>query len=251
MHELLRQYAAEKLDESPDEEERVRDRHGAFYVAALQRWGKELKGPAGKARWPRWTPRSTTRARPGTGRPSGGRWSGWIGRWMGCAGSIRTGVSRGRTACRALVNSLTMVIRLYPAVTGATFRLWINALVWQANFPQAFGTTERARQLLYQGLALLDSPAMARRNRQRARVLYRMGRTKSISDPEQARGLFEQSLTLSREVGNRRMAAYALWSLAWEAKDLGNLDESRRLGEECLAIRQALGDHKNVARSLG
>jgi len=45
VHELLRQYAAEKLDQSPSASETARDRHRAYYTAALQGWCEDLKGP--------------------------------------------------------------------------------------------------------------------------------------------------------------------------------------------------------------
>ena len=42
LHELLRQYGAEKL---ADETDVLRDRHSATYCAALERWGGEMFGP--------------------------------------------------------------------------------------------------------------------------------------------------------------------------------------------------------------
>jgi hypothetical protein len=47
IHELLRQYAAEKLYASRDAATSARDRHGTYYMAALQRWGTDLTS----ARW--------------------------------------------------------------------------------------------------------------------------------------------------------------------------------------------------------
>ena len=44
LHELLRQYGQEKMDEFPDGGKGIRDRHAAWYAAALQRWSEELKG---------------------------------------------------------------------------------------------------------------------------------------------------------------------------------------------------------------
>jgi len=44
VHELLRQYAAEKLAASPDAERAVCERHAAYYSAALERWAGELRG---------------------------------------------------------------------------------------------------------------------------------------------------------------------------------------------------------------
>jgi tetratricopeptide (TPR) repeat protein len=45
MHELFRQYAEGKLDGTPDAGVVARDRHCALYTAALEQWGRELKGP--------------------------------------------------------------------------------------------------------------------------------------------------------------------------------------------------------------
>ncbi len=45
VHELLREYAAEKLDQIPGAREAARDRHCAHYAAALESWAADLKGP--------------------------------------------------------------------------------------------------------------------------------------------------------------------------------------------------------------
>ncbi|MGW8225991.1 MAG: protein kinase domain-containing protein, partial [Anaerolineales bacterium] len=45
MHELLRRYAQDKLCASPENYTYTRDRHAAYYFAALSLWGEGLKGP--------------------------------------------------------------------------------------------------------------------------------------------------------------------------------------------------------------
>ena len=46
LHELLRQYAAGRLEAAPPEEQAaLHERHCAYYSAALERWTAELKGP--------------------------------------------------------------------------------------------------------------------------------------------------------------------------------------------------------------
>ncbi len=45
VHELLRQYAEEKLDRDAAAGEAARDRHCAYYTAALEQWEADLKGP--------------------------------------------------------------------------------------------------------------------------------------------------------------------------------------------------------------
>ena len=45
VHELLRQYAAERLDQSPDAGEPAHQRHSCYYTGVLHRWWEHLKGP--------------------------------------------------------------------------------------------------------------------------------------------------------------------------------------------------------------
>ncbi len=45
LHELLRQYAEEKLEQSPAEQAAAMDAHCAFYAACCQQWGDDLRGP--------------------------------------------------------------------------------------------------------------------------------------------------------------------------------------------------------------
>lgn len=45
IHELMRQYALEKLCQSPENFKNTRDRHAVYYCVALGSWGNGLKGP--------------------------------------------------------------------------------------------------------------------------------------------------------------------------------------------------------------
>ncbi|MGC9336222.1 MAG: AfsR/SARP family transcriptional regulator, partial [Anaerolineae bacterium] len=49
MHQLLRQYTGETLAEVPSAARKARDRHSAFFAAALARWGLDLQGPEQRA----------------------------------------------------------------------------------------------------------------------------------------------------------------------------------------------------------
>src|SRR5439155_3981536 len=50
MHEVLRQYAAEKLDELPDEREGVQGRHASYYVELAELADREVRGE-GQDKW--------------------------------------------------------------------------------------------------------------------------------------------------------------------------------------------------------
>ncbi|HEX6383212.1 MAG TPA: tetratricopeptide repeat protein, partial [Anaerolineae bacterium] len=45
IHELLRQYAAEKLAADESHERQVRDQHAAYFAGQLQKWYEEMRGP--------------------------------------------------------------------------------------------------------------------------------------------------------------------------------------------------------------
>ena len=45
IHELMRQYAFEKLCQYPENYKNTRDRHASYYCVALSSWGNGLKGP--------------------------------------------------------------------------------------------------------------------------------------------------------------------------------------------------------------
>ena len=69
-------------------------------------------------------------------------------------------------------------------------------------------------------------------------------------DYEQARKLYEQSLLIRREIGDRFGLAKSLGNLGMLEYELGNDDRARELQEESLAIRRELGDKSQIAISL-
>ena len=96
LHELLRQYAAERLDLAPEQEEGVQERHCSFYSAALEPWAGELKGP---------TPaRGSARNGPGDRERAGG---------VAPCSSVRSGCVLGPGRGRHLALS-----QLAPAARG-------------------------------------------------------------------------------------------------------------------------------------
>jgi tetratricopeptide (TPR) repeat protein len=65
-----------------------------------------------------------------------------------------------------------------------------------------------------------------------------------------ARGLFEESLAIGRQLGDRYGIAYALDSLANVAFEEGKYPAARALAEESLVIRKELGDKGGMADTL-
>ncbi len=248
MHELLRGYAAEKLDGSSATGDAARDRHSAYFVAALQGWEADLKGPL----------RQTARAEMDTEIENArAAWD-----WAVERGQVerldqameglcllyawRMRYQEGEVGCR------TAADRLAPTASGDGLRVLAKVLAWQAVFTREVGNRERASHLLRRSLALLQKPELDDQDTrpEKAFVLMRMGLMAFDSDIEKARRLYEQSLTLFQALGDRWRTAGILALLGHAAMALGVYDEANQLLEESLAIRRALGDQRGIAQSL-
>ncbi len=69
-------------------------------------------------------------------------------------------------------------------------------------------------------------------------------------DNDRAEALSKESLTLHRELGDRRGIAYALYQLGGVSANRGDLAAARQLSEEALALRREVGNKHDIAWSL-
>jgi predicted ATPase len=260
MHELLRQYAKEKLEledcrlengaQSPgsDLKSQVYDRHCGYYVSALERRAVDLKG-SGQRRALIEMEAETENTRTA--------WN-----WAVAQGQVErmeqaleplclfyyreSRYEEGAAVCREAVESL-------PTATpddGSSMR--VIALAWQSAFEQELGHIELAGQLLRQSQALIEELGSSPHDMRAARafVLLRMGEVVYESDRREAGRLFEQSLALYRTLGDRWRTAHVLRALGSIALNVGDYGRAKQLYQESLAIRRALGDPWGIANSL-
>jgi tetratricopeptide (TPR) repeat protein len=252
MHELLRQYALERLEENPLEAEQTRERYGAYYAAFLRERAAALKSPGqqtalaeldvqienARAAW-NWAAERGQAARLDAGMEGLCLYYDW-----------RLRAAEGEAACGLAAE------RLRRATTADGLRVLAKVLAWQGFFNAQLGGRELADALLERSLSLLESPALADQDTraERALVLYRIGDQAFGRDWEKAGGNFEQSLALYRELGEEWRTAHALNSLGWLAVYVGEMDQGIRFFRESLAIHEKLGDARGIAdalRSLG
>ncbi len=260
MHELLRQYAAGKLDGSPAASQAVHDRHCAYYAAALQQWEADLQGlrqqvamaemdveiENARAAW-NWAVEGGQVERVDQALVGLCRFYAWRGRFQ-----------EGEAACQMAASMLYEKLAATASGEGPVLsvdeglRVLAQVLSIRAFFNRRLGHTELAGQLLRQSLALSEWSESDDQSVRLAKAfaLLEMGDVVVNSDREEAKRLYEQSLALFRGLGDRYGAAKALYALGEVAWHLGAYDEAQQWHEESLAIRQALGDQRGIANSL-
>jgi predicted ATPase len=249
VHELLRQYAAERLDQTPGASEAARDRHCAHYAAALESWAADLKGPRSHIAPAEIDPEiENVRA----------AWNWAVERkhapYLGQAVEglclyydARRRPQDAEAACRLAVGRLASEWFIddskWRCPSGASaddaeeLRVLARILGWQNRYlwPLEAQHAARDRRQRKQCLALLDDLELAGLDvrLEKAMLLFREGNT-------------EESLALFRALGDDWMTASYLnaCSLALSLMSGGDFELVRQLADESLALYRAVGDQR-------
>jgi len=278
IHELLRQYAAEKLALAGDDETLVRDRHCAYYVAALQGWASDLQSPRQlvaireiradvdniRVAW-EWAVGSDQGSALDNKRVE------WVDRALTGLCLFYEWDSRfqeGEAACRSATEQLAEPAP-HPADEGLSagrgpseketsiakrLRVLAHALAWQGRFSFVLGRSQAADRCYERALAALDRAAQSDPTldlrRERALILARMSRRAMYTDLEAATQLAEQSLELYRALDDRPGMAESLQTLGAALWRQGDFVGSRERFEENLSLERALGDRRGMVWPL-
>lgn len=247
VHELLRQYAEERLERregraETDPQSPVRDRHSAYYADKLRAWAADLKSERqiealeelsveianARAAWD-WMASQSDVAGIDRALEGLGLFYDWYGRRQ-----------EGTSACQAAALALYHELGESSEETGTVKRVLARVLAWQG----VFSKTERARQLYQESLALLEDAELADRDTRsgKAFVFLKMGGLVEGDTP-----LIEQSLALYRGLDDDWGTAQALEALGWLAWNSGSYDKAERMYQESLTIYRTLGDQRRIA----
>ncbi len=242
VHELLRQYAAERLADDPAEQQAARDAHAAYYLGLLSRQEGDLKGARQRAAL------AIIDADLDNIRTAW-RHALATGDWGGLAGSLESLFlfyeieslhEEGEDAFGRAVAAASAV----PAPPEAVQVLLANLLARWGWFALRLYRFQPARAILDWSLDLIARLG-PRRETVFAEILASSqiltgGRTVS---GERLRGLVERL----RDFGDRWSLAFALNSLAYVAPTYG---EAEALLAESLAISRSIGDQQGIASCL-
>jgi predicted ATPase/DNA-binding SARP family transcriptional activator len=249
LHELLRQYAAEKLEASTLYA-KARDRHSAYYAAVLERLDTGLKGPRqqealaemradlenARAAW-EWASKRGQVARLDQALDGLCRYYAWRGRH-----------GDGEAACRWAAERLARSM-----ASAGELRTLVRMRTWQSAFTRILGRTECASQLLTQSLELLDRPDLVDQDtrEEKAAIQRELGQVAQVSGcHEDARRLYEQSLALYGSLGDGWETANTLARLGAVSWPLSQFDDAKGFYAECLDIRRSAGDRRGIASAL-
>jgi predicted ATPase/class 3 adenylate cyclase/DNA-binding XRE family transcriptional regulator len=245
-HELLRQFAAEKLRSDLGAEERTRERHSAFYLELLQHKDAELNG------------RQQLTALDEIEREfenvrAAWEWALQRGQW----GRLRKPL-RALAFFIAVRSHLQEAIALYQRVidtvaaaesgaeeTAERQGLTGFALAMQSAFFGMLGQIDKRVNGLERSRAAVHQFGTPQEIASHC-VLYATTRT----DPEEARALYEQALAILRQIGATWDEAWAIANMGYFAFNRGQTLEAKRHHAEALGLYRAIGELQGTTGAL-
>jgi predicted ATPase/class 3 adenylate cyclase len=237
MLETIREYAAERLEESTDARE-MRRRHAEFFLARAQEAEPHLR--AESREWLDRLEREQDNLRAALDELEASDESELLLELAGAAWwlwSLRGPVAEARRRLeRALAADPTPTIARAKALIGA------------ADLTMDTGDHAMTRFWAEEALALCRTLGDAWGA---AYCLLGLGLVFASEDAwSEAQPLFAESVRLFREVGDEHWAQQTSRRLAWSYEELGDLERARALHEEGLRWARASGDEFIKARSL-
>ena len=147
-------------------------------------------------------------------------------------------------------------------------RRWLDLALARAGASRAEASTAQAKALRGAGTLAMnqadfagarglyeESLMLSRQLEDQQSIAHALGNLGWVAwnqaDYAGARGLYEESLMLSRQVGDQQGITHALGGLGWVALSQGDFAGARGFQEESLMLSRQLGDPQGIARALG
>ncbi|MEM7030246.1 MAG: tetratricopeptide repeat protein [Chloroflexota bacterium] len=245
IHELLRQYVAEKLHEEPEIEAKTRDRHSKYYLTYLNQQGADLNGPQQEqvlstmqaeirnvqVAWLHAIQQKNLAIVDQTSENLYQFYETWS--------RFQRGEALYATALEALQAS-----GLEKKSTPILGKLMTR----QGAFAVSLGQHTSASQSLQTGLTIArdtNDPIEI------AFALHYLGVLASIrGDHLQAKTYLQEVLDISHPQHHQQAIANALLRLGEVSEDLGDYKETEKIWQESLAVNRGLGNQDGIAYSL-
>jgi predicted ATPase/class 3 adenylate cyclase len=244
MHELLRQYAEERLSHDPDIAETVRDRHCVYYFAFLAQ--REALHSA--------APRAVRQEIAVDSKNVRTAWD-WAvehvqaDRLTEAANALaefywcRSAFKEGASAFQAAVDKLSPLVISSPAnrdtidIYIVRTRALLQTMGYLLSFLHMVGQIDLFHSTFRQALKLLDRAELVDLDMRKERALILLRRGIRQDNTEETQRFLQESVMLYRELDDRAGLSSALNFLGQTMCELGNLSEAQRLFKESLALQ--------------
>ncbi len=258
VHELLRQYAAEKLHEDREQQAEARARHADHYAAFLEAQEPALKGAHQReavnairaeidnvrAGWHWAVDRLTRGLGDGAAMDVVGRSLEALYVFYRMQGWYQEGTQTFAGAAAALLPREATLEDLTPDEQ----RLWAQLLARQGKCCEFTQHADEAQQLFEGSLSVFERLGA---RREMALPLHGLGYMAHIrGDYTQAEAYFGRSLDLYREYGDLWGMAVTLGNLCLVSRRRGAFDEAKAQCQESLRLRRQIGDRQGIASAL-
>lgn len=252
IHEVIRQYSAQRLAAAPADRERVQALHGAYYCSFVQQRQDSLVSAEQASALAKMAEEiANVRAAWFWAQESG-----QTAHLTQCADGLfhfyerRGWFEEGEQVFALASASLSRLAAAAPVWSDAERMLVYRVDAYLADMLMRNGHLERASELALRSLEALRLLRVAI-PLEEAHCLDILGRVAWLSGryPE-AQVYCGQSLALRRAVGAASPIAASLHNLAVLASAGGDFAQAQRLQEESLALRRQCGDLQGVALSL-
>lgn len=247
VHELVRQFAAEKLSADPLVEARIRAAHSRHYLKSLERWGYDLKGPR-QGKILSVMEAESENLQAAWRQAVAARQVDLLGRGLdGLAlyASLRSHFQLGELLCRLAVEMLGK--HLTP---GDDPTLYTRLQTWQAHFQRRLGKNDLAAKLLESCRTRLERRSRWDTRPALAFLYLESGAAVSLSDARAAIDFGTLSLELYSQLGDLSGKAAALKTIGRAMIHLGNFQRASEISAESLEIFEGLGDLRSAAECL-
>jgi predicted ATPase/DNA-binding SARP family transcriptional activator len=250
MHELLRQYGADKLKMLRDREKAARDRHSEYFCAALGRWRDDLTGPRElEALGEIETDLENVRA--------AWEWAAVQGHAerlypaIDALGQFFFERARAAEGDRLFQSAYDGLARVSQPLEVEAKRTLARALLWRSRFNNISLLHIQAKDLLRQSQSQLDNLALAGQDvRSERAFLHDMLGLVVQPDWEASARHYEQALALYKQLGQRYWAAWTLCRLGESNCRSGKPETGMRNYEEALALFRAVAHQSGLSWAL-
>jgi predicted ATPase len=251
IHELLRQYAAEKLYETPQVAEKTQHLHSAYYASFLYQRQNSLKGIQQKAALKEITA-EIDNVRTGWNWAVERGATNLIGEYLDSLYhfyNVQSWFQEGKDAFEQVAVKLSASFDSdEDARTEDQNAILGKVLTQQARFLFHLGHYDKAKELSQAGLAI------SRRLGDWTNIAFSLLNLGFIfhvlGEYAEAKKSNEKSLKIFRDMGDQSGIAVCVNNLGNIARALGEYEKARQLYRECLGIRQKIKDSYGMAVAL-